>query len=114
MDGWSGVVSGTALLLVLACAVSACDKADSTQPGAQNTGELTVAAAQMQNDAGYALTVEFCSDCHATPKPAVHSADEWPGVMARMLDNMRRSGKRSPDSAQIETILDYLQANARP
>lgn len=117
MDGWSGVASRVALLVVLACAVSACDKTDgssTTQSGTQKPGEAPVAVVQMQNDAGQAVTVEFCSDCHATPKPAVHTADEWPGVMARMLDNMRRGGKRSPGNTQIETILDYLQTNARP
>jgi len=99
---------------MLACAVSACDKADDAHPGAHNTGAATVAAAHMQNGAGHTLAVEFCSDCHATPRPAAHTADEWPGVMARMLDNMRRGGRRLPDTVQIETILDYLQANARP
>ena len=60
-----------------------------------------------------------CQQCHALPDPQRHSAEEWPGVVARMEKNMlwmnRVVGsKPDPDEPQlrIEEIIFYLQRHA--
>jgi len=103
-----------ALLVLMVCGTSACGKSDDSHMGMNNRGEAAAPVARVQDDSGHSLTVEFCSTCHAAPVPAAHTAKEWQGVVARMLDTMRRGGKPLPGPGQIETILDYLQANARP
>ena len=62
-----------------------------------------------------------CSQCHVLPDPRRHTAAEWPGVVARMQQNMqwmnRVVGSRpDPDEPQlrVEAILGFLQRHARP
>ena len=114
MDEWFRMTGRATLLVVMACVVIACDKAGDGHSDKQSDSGVAVSATRIQNDDGHSLTVEFCSDCHAAPRPAAHSAREWPGVVARMLENMRRGGKPLPGPGQTGTILDYLQANAGP
>lgn len=85
--------------MMVVMAASGCDSVDN--PSAPMHGSV----------AGAELTEQFCGGCHVTPKPQGHSANEWPAVVARMLDNMHRSNRPTPTPEQINTILDYLQAN---
>jgi cytochrome c5 len=62
-----------------------------------------------------------CSQCHVLPDPRRHSAAEWPGVVARMQQNMQWmnrvvGSKPDPDEPQlrVEQILAFLQRYARP
>ena len=114
MGGWSTRAGGVALLAVVVCATSACGNSDDSHTGMQDLSDAAAPDARVQEDSGHSLMVEFCSACHAAPLPAAHTAKEWPGVVARMLDTMGRGGKPLPTPGQVETILDYLQANARP
>ncbi len=54
-----------------------------------------------------------CAQCHALPDPKQHSANEWPGVVARMQQNMRTMGKPVPDEKALGEIIGFLQRNAR-
>jgi len=54
-----------------------------------------------------------CAQCHALPDPKQHSANEWPGVVARMQQNMRTMGKPVPDEKALGEIIGFLQHNAR-
>ncbi len=53
-----------------------------------------------------------CSRCHALPDPQQHTTDEWPGVVARMKQNMVAMGKSVPDEASIGEIVQFLQRHA--
>jgi cytochrome c5 len=62
-----------------------------------------------------------CSQCHVLPDPRRHTAKEWPGVVARMEQNMQWMNRvvgshPDPDEPQlrVEAILDFLQRHARP
>ena len=54
----------------------------------------------------------FCGGCHAPPVPSVHTARDWPEVVARMHQLMATQGKPLPDQAQLGEIMDYLQRHA--
>jgi cytochrome c5 len=62
-----------------------------------------------------------CSQCHVLPDPRRHTAREWPGVVARMQENMEWmnrvvGSKPPPDEPQlrVEEILAFLERHARP
>lgn len=53
-----------------------------------------------------------CARCHALPDPRQHTADQWPGVIARMEQNMRSSRLSVPDDNQIRQIQAFLEQHA--
>jgi len=55
----------------------------------------------------------MCSQCHALPDPKQHTADEWPGVVGRMTQNMKTMGKPLPDLATLELAVEFLQIHAK-
>jgi len=54
-----------------------------------------------------------CSQCHALPDPRQHTANEWPGVVGRMTQNMKAMGKPLPDQTTLETVIEFLQTHAK-
>lgn len=65
---------------------------------------------------GAQLLQQTCTQCHNLPGPGLHTASEWPQVLARM--NMRMQMMRgimgvvAPTGAELETVLAYLQEHA--
>jgi cytochrome c5 len=57
---------------------------------------------------------QVCSQCHALPDPALHTAAEWPAVVSRMHVNMQRMGVRPPEDQARGQILAFLTEHARP
>lgn len=55
----------------------------------------------------------ICSQCHVLPDPRQHTANEWPGVVGRMTQNMKTMGKPLPDQATLETVIEFLQIHAK-
>jgi len=41
---------------------------------------------------GARLALRYCVQCHNLPNPAMHSAERWPSVMARMVPRMQGKG----------------------
>jgi hypothetical protein len=62
------------------------------------------------------LVITYCSQCHALPTPAAHSATDWPSVARRMwlrMDFLPPSlGVKVPTPAERGTMLSYLLANS--
>ncbi len=56
--------------------------------------------------------VLLCSRCHAAPDPGLHTAEQWPVVLARVERNMRRMNVYLPTGMESEDILSYLQTVA--
>lgn len=73
---------------------------------------LTGITADNTPPGGRAVLAFYCSRCHALPDAGLHSAVEWPAIVARMLDKMHRGDHAMPDQQQIALMLDYLQANS--
>lgn len=65
---------------------------------------------------GALLVVQYCSQCHALPTPAAHSATDWPSVSRRMWLRMEwlpaSLGVKVPTAAERFTINEYLITNA--
>lgn len=55
-----------------------------------------------------------CTRCHALPDPGQHTPDEWPGVVERMRENMRRMEVPEPSVEDMAAIVSYLQRAAPP
>lgn len=53
-----------------------------------------------------------CSRCHALPDPGLHAPDEWPAVVERMRENMRRRNVEEPSDDEARAIVDYLREAA--
>ncbi|MBI3606340.1 MAG: cytochrome c [Nitrospirae bacterium] len=79
------------------------------------------------NSPGATLLIRYCTQCHNLPAPAMHTAEEWPAVEARMFNRMammsgmggmggmmrrRMMPIRAPAGEEQETILAYLQGHA--
>jgi cytochrome c5 len=63
--------------------------------------------------AGGQVFKNTCSQCHATPDPKQHSAQEWPRVVLRMKANMRHAHKEIPDSKTTQEIVAFLQDHSK-
>lgn len=71
---------------------------------------------------GARLLARYCVQCHALPSPAMHTAEEWPPIVARMIGRMRmmdgkgpmmmRHEVRAPAPEEASTLVDYLRAHA--
>ncbi len=71
---------------------------------------------------GAQLLVRYCTQCHNLPSPAMHTAEDWPRVEARMLARermmagmhgmMQMMDIQAPSKEEERTILAYLQQHA--
>ncbi len=78
---------------------------------------------------GARLLKSYCTQCHGLPGPGLHTAQEWPAVVARMESRMRHTGHmgmmhgmhgmgmmrgvRAPSSQELDAITDYLAQHAQ-
>jgi len=74
---------------------------------------------------GAALAVRYCVQCHNLPNPAMHHAEKWPRIVARMVERMRGKGNmgvlmkammlgvEAPDAAAEKALIDYLRRHAQ-
>lgn len=71
---------------------------------------------------GAQLIQRYCSQCHNLPAPGLHTAPEWPTVVARMNHRMQMMSDQggmwmmrdieAPSQQELEALIKYLQANA--
>ena len=63
---------------------------------------------------GATLIATYCTQCHAAPSPALHTAAEWAAVTSRMRLNMSSlPGVKTPTEEEMRMILAYMQQHAR-
>jgi mono/diheme cytochrome c family protein len=62
-----------------------------------------------QDTPGLALFRRTCTQCHALPDAALHTADEWPIVVERMRRNMEVMGKPGISDQERDEIVAHLQ-----
>jgi cytochrome c2 len=53
-----------------------------------------------------------CGQCHTLPDPRQHTAQEWPGVVARMGRHLA-AVKEPPDETVFSQIIGFLQRHSR-
>ena len=56
--------------------------------------------------------LQTCAQCHALPAPEQHATQEWPGVTARMKQNMQLMHKPLIQPKEEVLIVKYLQHSA--
>ncbi len=69
---------------------------------------------------GAKLLSQYCSQCHRIPSPRLHTDQEWPYVLKRMvkwMDRMEFGGMgmmqiESPSQAELEIMSSYLVVNS--
>jgi cytochrome c2 len=71
------------------------------------------------NSQGARLLVYYCTQCHNLPSPSMHTAEEWPAVVDRMLGRMSRvSGMGQmmtiniPLPVEQQEMVAYLKAHS--
>ncbi len=74
---------------------------------------------------GAQLTVQYCVQCHNLAPPAMHHAEKWPRIVARMLPRMQGKGNRgplmkelmdgvsAPSEEETKVIVAYLQKHSQ-
>ncbi len=64
---------------------------------------------------GAKLTGTYCTQCHAAPKPTLHTAAEWTSVTQRMHEHMNGGwqGIKTPTPQEMDVIVAYMQKHAR-
>lgn len=69
---------------------------------------------------GAKLLSQYCSQCHKIPSPRLHTDDEWPLVLTRMVERMDMMDiggmgmmqVESPSQAELVAISSYLGVNS--
>jgi cytochrome c5 len=72
----------------------------------------TTQYADLDTPAGQAFQ-STCSQCHAAPDPAQHTANEWARVVLRMKNNINAAGLEMPDEKTVELINNFLKAHSK-
>jgi len=68
---------------------------------------------------GAKLLQHYCTQCHNLPGPGLHTAVEWPAVVARMaarermMSDQDMMGIQAPSEKELATLLAYLQKHAQ-
>ncbi len=65
---------------------------------------------------GAELLSRYCLQCHGIPSPRLHTGQEWPNVLTRMVKRMRKMELgglgmmqiESPSQAELEILASYL------
>jgi cytochrome c5 len=74
---------------------------------------LSALAIPSPKSPGAMLFQQVCSQCHALPDPTLHTADEWPAVVARMRQSMAVMGKARISEQEEDEIIGFLGMNSR-
>jgi mono/diheme cytochrome c family protein len=77
------------------------------------------------SSAGARLAAAYCVQCHYLPNPAMHNAQKWPAIVARMVWRMQGRGNlgkvmqdmmadvKAPDAGAEAALVRYLQKHAQ-
>lgn len=77
-----------------------------------NSSPASGAAPQQYSGADAREFGRVCSSCHALPNPLLHTASQWPRVVARMEGYMGSSSMPVPDRRTLQDVEHYLEAHA--
>jgi hypothetical protein len=68
-------------------------------------------ARERRHDPDFQRFSHRCGVCHVTPDPALHAADRWPAVVARMAETIEAAGllplQDSDRAAVLRVLTDY-------
>lgn len=67
---------------------------------------------------GALLVATYCSQCHATPSPSIHTQTEWTQVTSRMREHIDQQANgagpdvKVPNASELAEITEYLGKHA--
>ncbi|MDH5300283.1 MAG: cytochrome c [Gammaproteobacteria bacterium] len=61
---------------------------------------------------GAKVLMDFCSQCHAPPKPSTHLKGEWRNVVLRMQNHRLMESMDTLSEQQIASLVAYLDKHA--
>jgi len=96
------------LAFVLMFFISACSNSDT----AASTESTPKQPLPEQNSAGAKLLIDYCSECHAPPRPSQHIKGEWKSTVLRMRDHRTYQGYHTLSDEQVVTLTEYLDKHA--
>ncbi len=118
---WKQLIAALSIAVVVGGALAGCDRGSAGgHMGQMMGGGMTGRIPAGDNDPplpeaqspGAKLIQQYCSQCHAPPTPAAHSAQVWPALVARMKQHMVTQAAAVPDTEQLQEIIAYLQRHA--
>jgi hypothetical protein len=69
-------------------------------------------ARQLREDPDFQRLSHRCGVCHSTPDPALHTATEWPKIVARMAGTIDAAGLLPLREHDREAVLRVLEEHA--
>jgi len=87
------------LASIVVLGITACASGPNALPDAQSSAA--------------ALYAEKCGACHAVPHPKRNTAAEWRQLFSLMEQRMAERHMAAFSGEEKETLLNYLQSNAR-
>jgi len=66
------------------------------------------------SDPGTQAFARICSQCHALPDPRTHTGGDWPAVVDRMAQNMKKMGVGTLSVEEREKLLSFLTSPGTP
>ena len=83
-------------------------------PGMMQGDDTTAPPRPTAQSTGRAEFAQTCSACHALPDPRMHTASQWPAVVARMRNMMSATGQPIPSQQTFDDIVRYLRSQTVP
>ncbi len=80
---------------------------------------ISPASLPQTHSEGARLMQRYCTQCHGLPGPGLHTAAEWPVVVARMaarehmMSDQDMMGIQAPSAKEQATLLAYLRKHAQ-
>jgi hypothetical protein len=87
---------------------------------------LTPATLPEPQSRGARLTAQYCVQCHYLASPAMHHAEKWPAIIARMAPRMHGKGNmgalmkdlmadmQAPSPDEVREMVSYHQKYSKP
>ena len=79
---------------------------------------FTASMLEDQTSESAQIFIQTCTQCHMLPNPKLHTKKEWPDVVSRMINRLRRRKFFSsqplfvPGNHKANQIVDYLSLHA--
>ena len=75
-------------------------------------GERMPKKINSRNAQGYQQAKITCTQCHVMSYPDEYTRSEWPRIIRRMENLIRRDSKIMPNQSELESILNYYVGNS--
>lgn len=75
-------------------------------------GDWTPQKTNSQSVQGYQQAKITCTQCHVMTYPDEYKSSEWPRIIRRMENLIRRDRKTMPNKSELKSIINYYMENS--